>query len=134
MREKVSNELEMLRQEDIIEDVTDEPTPWISPIVVVPKNHGKTKIRLCIDTREANKAIERTHYLSPSMENLINTLQGSIFSSNLDMNNVFLQFELDSASQEITTITTHEGLQRFKKINSGTNAASEVLHRKMDEN
>ena len=68
------------------------------------------------------------------MEDLINTLQGSIFSSNLDMNNVFLQFELDSASQEITTITTHEGLHRFKKINSGTNAASEVLQRKMDEN
>ena len=27
MREKVSNELEMLRQQDIIEDVKDEPTP-----------------------------------------------------------------------------------------------------------
>ena len=49
MREKVSNELEMLRQQDIIEDVKDEPTPWISPIVVVPKNRDKTKIRLCID-------------------------------------------------------------------------------------
>ena len=45
MREKVSNKLEMLRQQDIIEVVKDEPTPWISPIVVVPKNHDKTKIR-----------------------------------------------------------------------------------------
>ena len=115
MREKVSNELEMLRQQDIIEDVTDEPTPWISPIVVVPKNHDKTKVILCIDTREANKAIERTHYLSPSMEDLINALQGSKIYCKLDMNNAFLQFELDSASQEITTITTHEGLHRFKR-------------------
>ena len=39
MREKVTTELEILRQQDIIEDVKDEPTPWISPIVVVPKNH-----------------------------------------------------------------------------------------------
>ena len=39
MREKVSTELEILRQQDIIEDVKDEPTPWISPIVVIPKNH-----------------------------------------------------------------------------------------------
>ena len=46
MREKVSNEFEMLRQQDIVEDVKDEPTPWISRIVVVPKNHDKTKIRL----------------------------------------------------------------------------------------
>ena len=60
MGEKVSNELEMLRQQDIIDNVKDEPTPWISPIVVIPKNHDKTKIRLCIDMREPNKAIERT--------------------------------------------------------------------------
>ena len=49
----------MLRKQDIIENVRDEPTPWISPIVVVLKNHDKTKISLCIDMREANKAIER---------------------------------------------------------------------------
>ena len=77
MREKVSNELEMLRQQDIIEDVKNEPTPWISPIVLVPKNYDKTKIRLCIDMREANKAIERTRYPSPSLKDLINILQGS---------------------------------------------------------
>ena len=43
MREKVSDELEMLRQQGIIEDVKDEPTPWISLIVVVPKNLDKLK-------------------------------------------------------------------------------------------
>ena len=133
MREKVSNELEILRQQDIIEDVKDEPTPWISPIVVVPKNHDKTKIRLCIDMREANKAIERTCYPSPSLEDLINVLQGSKLYCKLDMNNAFLLFELNSASREITTFTTHEGLYRFKRLNFGTNAASEILQEKMDE-
>ena len=126
MREKVSNEFEMLRQQDIGEDVKDEPTPWISPIVVVPKNHDKTKIRLCIDMREANKAIERTCYPSPSLEDLINVLQGSKLDCKLDMNNAFLQFELDSASREITTFTIHEGFHRFKRSNFGTNTASEV--------
>ena len=72
MREKVSNEPE--RQEDTIEYVKDEPTPWISPIVVVPKNHDKSKIRLCIDMQVTNKAIEKTHYPSPSLEDLINIL------------------------------------------------------------
>ena len=133
MREKVSNELEMLRQQDIIEDVKDEPTPWISPIAVAPENYDKTKISLCIDMREANKAIERTRYLSPSLEDLINILQGSKIYCKLDMNNAFLQFELDSAFREITTFTTHEGLHRFKRLNLGTNVASEVLQSKMDE-
>ena len=114
MREKVSNELEMLRKQDIIENVKDEPTPWISPIVVVPKNHDKIKTRLCIDMREANKVIERTHYPSRSLENLINILQGSKIYCELNMNNAFLQFELHSASGEITTFTTHEGLHNLK--------------------
>ena len=80
--------------------------------------------------RETNKAIENT---SPSLENLINILQGSKIYCKLDMNNAFLQFELDSASREITTFTTHEVLHRFKRLNLGTNVTSEILQRKMDE-
>ena len=49
------------------------------------------------------------------------------------MNNAFLQFEFDSASREITTFTTREGLHRFKRLNFGTNAESELLQRKMEE-
>ena len=82
---------------------------------------------------EANKAIERTRYPSPSLEDLINILQGSKIYCKLDMNNAFLQFEVDSSSREITTFKTHEGLHRFKRLNFGTNAASEILPRKMDE-
>ena len=83
--------------------------------------------------REANKAIERTRYLSPSLENLINILQGSKIYRKVDMNNAFLRFKLDSASREITTFTIHEGLHRFKRLNFVTNAASKILQRKMDE-
>ena len=80
--------------------------------------------------RETNKAIENT---SPSLENLINILQGSKIYCKLDMNNAFLQFELDSASREITTFATHEVLHRFNRLNLGTNVTSEILQRKMDE-
>ena len=133
IREKVLNEFRMLKQQDIIDDVKDEPTLWISPIVVVPKNHDKSKTRLCIDMWEANKEIERKSYPSPSLEGLINILQGSKIYCKLDMNNAFLQFELDSSLREITTFTTHEGLYRFKRLNFGTNAASEILQSKLDE-
>ena len=102
MREKDSNELEMLRKQHIIEDVKHEPTPWTSPIVVFPKNHYKIKTRLCIDMWEDNNAIGRTHYPSPSLKDLIKILQGSKIYCKLDMKNAFLQFWLDSASQEIS--------------------------------
>ena len=39
VRDAVEKELERLEELDIIEQV-DAPTPWISPIVVVPKKSG----------------------------------------------------------------------------------------------
>ena len=39
----------MLRKQDKMENIQDESTPCISPMVVVPKNDDKTKIRLYID-------------------------------------------------------------------------------------
>ena len=82
---------------------------------------------------EANNAIDRIHFPSPSLEDLINILQESKIYCKLDMNNGLLQFELDSALREITTFRTHEGLHRFKRLNFGTNAASEILQREIDE-
>ena len=83
--------------------------------------------------REANNAIDRIHFPSPSLEDLINILQESKIYCKLDMNNGLLQFELDSALRERTTFTTHEGLHRFVRLNFGTKAASEILQRKIDE-
>ena len=63
----------MLRKQNVVENVKDETTPCILPIVVVPKNHDKTKIRLCIVVQEANKSRE---------------------NCKLDTRNVFLQFHV----------------------------------------
>ncbi|XP_033115251.1 uncharacterized protein LOC117115521 [Anneissia japonica] len=54
LREKLENKLDELEKLDVIEK-TDGPTPWVSPVVVVPK--GDNDIRLCIDMRRANEAI-----------------------------------------------------------------------------
>ena len=47
IRNKVKNALEELEQEDVIERVPDkQPTPWVSPIVAVPKRDGG--VRICM--------------------------------------------------------------------------------------
>lgn len=58
--DKMEQKLEELVECDIIEPV-EGPTPWVSPVLMVPKPSGD--IRLCVDMRKANKAIvrERTH-------------------------------------------------------------------------
>ena len=67
MREKVSNGLEMLRQQDIIEDVKDESTPWYSPIVLVPKIMIKL-INICKEARFMNNAFLKFELDSRSRE------------------------------------------------------------------
>ena len=54
LRKQLETELKRLEQQDIIEHVLGEPTPWVSPIVTPPKKDGS--IRLCVDMREPNKA------------------------------------------------------------------------------
>ena len=74
LRDKVNMALDNLQAQRIIEDVTDEATPWISNLVVVPKGDG---VRVCLDMRGANKAIQRTNYPTPTVDDLLVKLKGS---------------------------------------------------------
>jgi hypothetical protein len=65
LRDKVANEIEKLLKEDVIEKVEDTPTPWVSPIVTPPKKEPGA-IRLCVDMREPNKAIQRERHQMPT--------------------------------------------------------------------
>ncbi|XP_028406801.1 uncharacterized protein LOC114529243 [Dendronephthya gigantea] len=124
IRKDVEAELQRLEELDIIEKV-DEPTPWVSPVVVVPKKTGA--IRLCVDMREANKAVRREKHLMPTLDELITDLNGATVFSTLDLTSGYHQLELDPASRHITTFSTHIGLRRYKRLMFGINAASEIF-------
>ena len=55
LREKVDVKLDEHLELDIIEEVPEGPSGWISPLVVVPKSDGD--VRVCVDMRRAKKAI-----------------------------------------------------------------------------
>ena len=56
--QKVQKHFENLEQQDIIEDITSEATPWLSQLVIVTKSNGN--VILCINLRNVNTAIETT--------------------------------------------------------------------------
>ena len=60
LRKKVEHELKVLEEQHIIERV-DGPTPWVSPLILIPKKNGA--VRICVDMRRANKAITRERTL-----------------------------------------------------------------------
>jgi hypothetical protein len=87
---------------DIIERV-EGPTPWVSPIVVVPKPHNPREVRICVDMRQPNKAIGRERHISPTIDDIISELgQAKVFSK-LDLNQGYHQLELAPESRYITT-------------------------------
>ena len=68
LREKVQSTLHELEQLDIIEKVKG-PTPWVSPIAVVPKPSGE--IRLCVDMRRTNEAIVIERHPIPTVDEVL---------------------------------------------------------------
>ena len=90
LRNKVEAELENLQSHGIIEKVSG-PTPWESPIVVAPKPHNKEKIRICIDTRAVNTAIERERHPMPTLDELIHDLSGACIFSKFDLRSGYHQ-------------------------------------------
>ena len=45
----------------------------------------------------------------------------------MDLTSAYHQVELDKESRYITTFTTHKGLYQYKRLNFGTNSASEIF-------
>ena len=121
-------ELQLQHDQELgIVETTTGPTPWVSPIVCVPK--PKTgKVRVCVDMRNANKAIRRERHCMPSIEELIVELSGAKVFSKLDLNQGYNQLELDEESRYITTFATHLGLRRYTRLFFGINSAAEVFN------
>ena len=77
---------------DIIEPV-EGPTPWVSPVVVVPKADGE--IRLCVDMRRANEAIVGERHPIPTVDEVLQSLNQSTAFSKLDLKWGYHQVELE---------------------------------------
>ena len=85
------------------------------------------KYRLNVDMREGNKAIPRTHTVMPTLNDIINELNGATVFSDLDMNRRSHQLELKENSRDITTFATHVGLYRYKRLSFGTRSAGKIF-------
>lgn len=83
-----------MQKQDIITKVS-EPTNWISNMVVVQKPN---KIRVCLDPHPLNKAIKRSHYPIPTVDEITPRLKNSKIFSVADAKDGFLQVLLDEPS------------------------------------
>ena len=127
IREKVQEELERLKMLDVIEEVVDTPTPWVSPIVAQPKPKSPNELRICVDMREPNEAIIREWHVTPTIDDVILELNGSSHFSKLDLNKGYHQLELAPESRYITTFSANQKLWRYKRLMFDLRSAAEVF-------
>ena len=96
IRKAVAKELINLEEQGIIEKV-EGPTPWVSPVVIIPKKNGE--VRLCFDMRRANKAINRERHPSPTVDDLGHNLNGATVFTKLDLRQGYHQVPLSPESR-----------------------------------
>lgn len=85
---KIEDKLDQLLTMDIIEPVSG-PAEWVSPLVIIVKDNGD--LRLCVDMRRANQAIQRERHIMPTFEDFLPRFKSARFFTRLDIKDAFHQ-------------------------------------------
>ena len=142
LQDAFHEEVERLVKIDVLEKVT-EPTEWVNSFVIVEKvidslnahspNHViKKSIRLCIDPKDLNEALEREPYYSRTIDELISMFAGAKVFTIVDMDKGYWQVVLHPESRKYTCMAFDIGRYQFKRLPMGSKVASDIFQRMLD--
>jgi len=100
-------------------------------MVIVTKKDGS--LRICLDPRDLNLAMKRSHYPTPTLDDVTNCLKDAKVFSVFDAKNGYWQVELTEESSKLTTFNTPFGRYRWLRMPFGICAAGEVFQQRMKE-
>ena len=129
LQDAFHEEVERLVKIDVLEKVT-EPTEWVNSFVIVEKvidssnahspNHSiKKSIRLCIDPKDLNEALEREPYYSRSIDELISMFAGAKVFTIVDMDKGYWQVVLHPESRKLTCMAFDIGRYQIQEVTNG---------------
>ena len=130
LQSKVKAELDRMQSLGVIAKV-DEPTDWVNSMVVAEKGNGQ--IRICLDPRDLNKAIQRPHYPLRTIDDVLPQLSGAKYFSKLDARSGYWGLILDKQSSFLTCFNTMFGRYRYLRLPFGLNCSGDLFVRKIDE-
>jgi hypothetical protein len=130
MTTRVKSELDKMEEMDIISRV-DEPTEWVSSMVVTEKKDGS--VRICLDPKPLNQAILREHHHIPTLEDIAHKFADMKIFTIMDMKHAYWHVPLDRNSRLLTTFNTPFGRYCFKRLPFGVNSAAEVFEKRVEE-
>lgn len=104
---------------------------WSSPIVLVDKPDGST--RLCVDMRKVNAVTKRDAYPLPRVTTILDRLRDAKYLSSLDIKSAYWQIPLNKESKEKTAFTVPgRGLFEFNMMPFGLHNAPATWQRFID--
>lgn len=130
MMNSLKVELQDLQRREIIAPV-ERATDWISSLVTVQKPNGKP--RICIDPRPLNKALKRSHFPIPTIDDILPDLYRAKVFTVCDVKHGFWHVKLEEESSYLTTFATPFGRFRWLRMPMGISPAPEVFQRMLTQ-
>ena len=123
-------ELDRLVKEGIITEVHDH-TEWINSIVPVMKEDGS--LRLCLDPKDLNKAIERNQWYTRTLDDILPELAQSKYLTIKDVASGFWHVPLDLRSSLLTTFNMPWGKYKWLGMPFGLKVSGDVFQERLDK-
>ena len=133
-------EIKSLVKQGILEEVK-QHTDWVNSYVIVEKdtvnhhspNHTvKKKLRICLDRRDLNGALEREPYHTRSVDEITAKLQGMTVFTIVDFKKGYWMVVLHPDSRRLTCMALPFGRFQWTHLPMGTVVAQDIFQSKLD--
>ena len=133
-------EIESLVKLGILEEVK-EHTDWVNSNVIVEKdtrshhspNHTiKKKLRICLDPRDLNEALEREPYHTHSVDEITAKLQGMTVFTIVEFKKGYWMVVLHPDSRKFACMALSFGRFEWTQLPMGTVVAQDIFQSKLD--
>ena len=135
-------EIRNLEQLGILEETKD-VTEWVNSFVIMEKKiptdsnssqgHSMNKkLRICLDPRDLNEALEREPYCTWSIEEIMGKFHGMTRFTIADFNKGYWMVELDPESRKYTMMALDIGRFQWTQFPMGSIVAQDIFQRKLD--
>lgn len=127
MRKKVNAKLQEMKEQGIIGKVKG-TTPWLTPLIPIPKKGGD--LRIVLDMRVPNQAaLKRRRIQFPTVDEILHKMEDATIFTEVDLSQGYLQISLAEESRHITAFQTpDDGPYQFKRLIMGGCPSGEYFH------
>ena len=140
LQEAFHQKIRNLEHLGILEPVKD-VTAWANSFIIIEKKADpqaepaemlKKKLRICLDPRDLNEALEHKPYYTRSIKEILGKFHGMTRFTIADFNKGYWMVELQPESHKLTTMALDIGWFQWTHLPMGTVMAQDVFQQKLD--